>query len=77
MLKKNCYQVLGSQKSKLTPLELVFQTAGVINPAPPPYKDRVKRDKEIHPKNHRYIILAVQMQIYGVPQVNYSKVELL
>ena len=43
----------------------------------PPYKDRVKRDKEIHPKNHRYIILAVQMQIYGVPQVNYSKVELL
>ena len=40
MLKKNCHQVLGSQKSKLTPLELVFQTAGAINP--PPYKDRVK-----------------------------------
>ena len=32
MLKKNCHQVLGSQKSKLTPLELVFQTAGAINP---------------------------------------------
>ena len=28
MLKKNCHQVLGSQKSKLTPLELVFPTAG-------------------------------------------------
>ena len=42
MLKKNCHQVLGSQKSKLTPPELVFQTAGAINP--PPYQDRVKRD---------------------------------
>ena len=40
MLKKNCHQVLRSQKSKLTPPELVFQTAGAINP--PPYKDRVK-----------------------------------
>ena len=40
ILKKNCHQVLGSQKSKLTPPELVFQTAGAINP--PPYKDRVK-----------------------------------
>ena len=43
MLKKNCHQVLGSQKSKLTPLELVFQTAGAINPNPPPSKKRVKR----------------------------------
>ena len=34
-------QVLGSQKSKLTPLELVFQTTGAIN-HPPPYKDMVK-----------------------------------
>ena len=34
MLKKNCHQVLGSQKSKLTPPELVFQTAGAINPPP-------------------------------------------
>ena len=41
MLKKNCHQVLRSQKSKLTPIELVFETAGAINP-PPPYKDRVK-----------------------------------
>ena len=41
MLKKNCHQVLGSQKSKLTPLELIFRTAGAINP-PPPYKDRVR-----------------------------------
>ena len=39
MLKKNCRQVLRSQKSKLTPIELVFETAGAINP--PPYKDRV------------------------------------
>ena len=31
MLKKNCHQVLGSQKSKLTPLELVFQIPGAIN----------------------------------------------
>ena len=48
MLKKNCHQVLGSQKSKLTPLELVFQTAGAINP--PPYKDRVNLfiDKTLH-----------------------------
>ena len=38
MLKKNCHQVLRSQKSKLTPIELVFETAGAINP---PYKDRV------------------------------------
>ena len=30
MLKKNCHQVLGSQKSKLTPLQLVFQAAGAI-----------------------------------------------
>ena len=44
ILKKNCHQVFGSQKSKLTPLELVFQTAGAINP--PPYKDRVKVDGE-------------------------------
>ena len=43
ILKKNCHQVLGSQKSKLTPPELVFQTAGAINP--PPYKDRVKTFK--------------------------------
>ena len=35
MLKKNCHQVLGSQKSKLTSLELIFQTAGAINPPPP------------------------------------------
>ena len=34
MLKKNCHQVLGSQKSKLTPPDLVFQTAGAINPPP-------------------------------------------
>ena len=34
ILKKNCHQVLGSQKSKLTPPELVFQTAGAINPPP-------------------------------------------
>ena len=40
MLKKNCHQVLGSQKTKLRPLELVFETAGAINP--PSYKDRVK-----------------------------------
>ena len=40
MLKKNCHQVLGSQKSKLTPSELVFKTAGVIN-SPPPNKERV------------------------------------
>ena len=32
MLKKNCHQVLRSQKTKLTPLELIFQTAGAINP---------------------------------------------
>ena len=31
MLKKNCHRVLGSQKSKLTPLELVFQAAGAID----------------------------------------------
>ena len=43
MLWKNCHQVLRSQKSKLTPLELVFRTAGAINP-PPPSKDRVKTD---------------------------------
>ena len=36
MLKKNFYQVLGLQKSKVTPLELVFQTAGAINPPTPP-----------------------------------------
>ena len=40
MLKKNCRQVLRSQKSKLTPIELVYETAGAITP--PPYKDRVK-----------------------------------
>ena len=34
MLKKNCHQVLGSQKSKLTPLELIFRTAGAINNPP-------------------------------------------
>ena len=34
MLKKNCHKVFGSQKSKLTVLEQVFQTAGVINPPP-------------------------------------------
>ena len=34
MLRKNCHQVLRSQKSKLTPLELVFRTAGAINPPP-------------------------------------------
>ena len=28
--KKNCHQVLGSQNSKLTPLELIFQRAGTI-----------------------------------------------
>ena len=44
MLKKNCHQVLRSQKSKLTPLELVSQTAGAINPPPtPPYKERVNK----------------------------------
>ena len=37
ILMKNCHQVLGSLKSKLTPLELVFQTAGAIN-LPPPKK---------------------------------------
>ena len=41
MLKKNCHQVFGSQKSKLTLLELVFQTAGAINP-PPHITHRVK-----------------------------------
>ena len=35
MLKKNCHKGFGSQKSKLTVLEQVFQTAGVINPPPP------------------------------------------
>ena len=40
MLKKICHKVFGSQKSKLTVLEQVFQTAGVINP--PPIRDRVK-----------------------------------
>ena len=35
MLKKNCHLVFGSQKSKPTLLELVFQTAGAINPPPP------------------------------------------
>ena len=35
MLKKNCHKDFGSQKSKLTQLEQVFQTAGVINPPPP------------------------------------------
>ena len=34
MLKKNCHLVFGSQKSKPTLLELVFQTAGAINPSP-------------------------------------------
>ena len=34
MLRKNCHQVLRSQKSKLTPIELVFETAGAINPPP-------------------------------------------
>ena len=34
MLKKNCNKVFGSLKSKLTVLEQVFQTAGVINPPP-------------------------------------------
>ena len=38
---KNCHKDFGSQKSKLTQLEQVFQTAGVINP-PPPIWDRVK-----------------------------------
>ena len=38
MLKKNCHLVFGFQKSKLTLLELVFQTAGAINPPPPPTK---------------------------------------
>ena len=32
---------LRSQKSKLTPLELIFQTAGAIKP---PYKGRVKKE---------------------------------
>ena len=31
----NCHLVFGSQKSKLTVLEPVFQTAGPINPPPP------------------------------------------
>ena len=43
MLKKNCHLVFGSQKSKLTLLELVFQTAGAINP-PPPISNRVKEN---------------------------------
>ena len=47
MLKKNCHQVLGSQKSELTPLELVYQTAGAINPPPHPYKDRVKNERKV------------------------------
>ena len=34
MLKKNLHKVFGSQKSKLTVLAQVFQTAGVINPPP-------------------------------------------
>ena len=34
MLKKNCHLAFGSQKSKLTLLELIFQTAGEINPPP-------------------------------------------
>ena len=36
MTKKNCHKVFGSQKSKLTALEQVFKTAGVINPTDPP-----------------------------------------
>ena len=53
MIKKNCHQVLGSQKSKLTPLELILQTAGEINP--PPYKDRVKTDLLHFFFNHIFI----------------------
>ena len=34
MLKKNCHKVFGSQKSKLTVLEQVFKTVGVINTPP-------------------------------------------
>ena len=36
MLKKNCHEVLVmvSQKSKVTSLELIFQTAGTITPSP-------------------------------------------
>jgi len=45
MLKKNCRQVLRSQKSKLTPIELVFEKAGAINP--PPYKYRVNRTEQV------------------------------
>ena len=56
MLKKNCHQVLGSQKSKLTPPELVFQTAGAINP--PPYKDRVKKIKDCHGTSEKSAILS-------------------
>ena len=47
ILKKNCHQVLGSQKSKLTPPELVFQAAGAINP--PPTKIGLSEcDKPLH-----------------------------
>ena len=49
MLKKNCHQVLGSQKSKLTPLELVFQTAGAINPPPTKIGLINIRDKSQYP----------------------------
>ena len=45
MLKKNCHRVLGSQKSKLTPLELVSKQ--LVQSSPPLYKDRVKRCAQI------------------------------
>ena len=40
MLKKNCHLVFESQKSKLTLLEFVLQTACAI--PPPPITNRVK-----------------------------------
>ena len=35
MLKKICHKIFGSQKSNLTVLEQVFQTAGEIKPPIP------------------------------------------
>ena len=57
MLKKNCHKVFGSQKSKLTVLEQVFKTAGVINP--PPIRNRVNsNNKSLTPKNFILVVLV-------------------
>ena len=70
MLKKNCHQVLGSQKSKLTPPELVFQTAGAINP--PPIKIGLKLTKSC-----QYTICwrKCQFHLFGKSIGIYSKFE--